>query len=285
MASPHINGVVALMRQAAPDMSVEEIKEIIFQTAYDLGDSGEDNDYGWGMVDAFEAVLHTSLPPEIPVIDGPTDGIVIDTYEFKFSSEDPEDDDIYYLIDWDDNTSSEWIGPYNSGEEIIVNHTWYDPGTYEIRAKAKDNNYAESDWSEPHIMLISENQPPDKVTIDGPKWGFGGKEYEFTFTSADPEEHNIYYMVDWDDDLKTDWLGPFNSSETITLNHSWKIKGEYCIKAWAKDLYDGTSKQSSFYLKILTNAKRERPRNPLFTEILERFLRLFPIFQKLLGLE
>ncbi|UCD75024.1 MAG: S8 family serine peptidase [Phycisphaerales bacterium] len=57
MASPHVNGVVALMRQANPDLSVEQIKQIIYDTAYDLGIPGEDNDYGWGMIDAYEAVL------------------------------------------------------------------------------------------------------------------------------------------------------------------------------------------------------------------------------------
>ena len=68
MASPHINGVVALMREANPNIGVNEIKEIIFQTAYDLGAPGEDNSYGWGMIDAYEAVLHTNLPPEQPPI-------------------------------------------------------------------------------------------------------------------------------------------------------------------------------------------------------------------------
>ncbi|MHC4825404.1 MAG: S8 family serine peptidase [Planctomycetota bacterium] len=56
MASPHVNGVVALMREANPDIAVEQVKQIIYDTAFDLGLPGEDNDYGWGMVDAFEAV-------------------------------------------------------------------------------------------------------------------------------------------------------------------------------------------------------------------------------------
>ncbi len=56
MASPHVNGVVALVRQACPDLTVEEVKQIIFEAAYDLGSPGEDNSYGWGMVDAYEAV-------------------------------------------------------------------------------------------------------------------------------------------------------------------------------------------------------------------------------------
>lgn len=56
MASPHVNGTVALMRQACPDLTPAEIKQILFDTAVDLGSTGEDNDYGWGMIDAYAAV-------------------------------------------------------------------------------------------------------------------------------------------------------------------------------------------------------------------------------------
>jgi len=57
MASPHVNGVVALMREACPDLVPEVILQIVYDTAYDLGPAGEDNDYGYGMIDAYEAVL------------------------------------------------------------------------------------------------------------------------------------------------------------------------------------------------------------------------------------
>lgn len=66
MASPHINGVVALMREINPDIPVEDTKQIIFDTAVDLGATGEDNSYGWGMVDAYEAVIAASTG-EIPM--------------------------------------------------------------------------------------------------------------------------------------------------------------------------------------------------------------------------
>ncbi|MBT4585159.1 MAG: S8 family serine peptidase, partial [Phycisphaerae bacterium] len=56
MASPHINGAVALMVQANPDLAVETIKEILYSTAVDLGSAGEDNDYGHGIIDCVEAV-------------------------------------------------------------------------------------------------------------------------------------------------------------------------------------------------------------------------------------
>ena len=56
-ASPHVNGTVALMRQACPGLTVKEIKQILYMTAHDLGPAGEDNDYGWGMIDAEQAVV------------------------------------------------------------------------------------------------------------------------------------------------------------------------------------------------------------------------------------
>ena len=56
MAAPHVNGVVALMLEACPYLTVNEIKQILYDTAVDLGAPGEDNDYGWGMIDALAAV-------------------------------------------------------------------------------------------------------------------------------------------------------------------------------------------------------------------------------------
>lgn len=56
MAGPHVAGVVALMRAADPDLDVITIKEILLATARDLGPPGEDDDSGFGCVDAFAAV-------------------------------------------------------------------------------------------------------------------------------------------------------------------------------------------------------------------------------------
>jgi bacillopeptidase F len=57
MAGPHVAGVVALMRQANPDLDVDSIKQVLMNTARDLGNLGEDNTFGWGVIDAYEAVL------------------------------------------------------------------------------------------------------------------------------------------------------------------------------------------------------------------------------------
>jgi subtilisin family serine protease len=57
MACPHVAGVVALMRSANPNVDVITIKEVLMATAHDLGTPGEDNTYGRGFIDAYQAVL------------------------------------------------------------------------------------------------------------------------------------------------------------------------------------------------------------------------------------
>ncbi len=80
MAGPHIAGVVALMRQANPNADVHTIKTVMMETARDLGPAGEDNDYGWGVIDAYQAVLAVSvtdtIPPEVTVTE-PNGGEVL----------------------------------------------------------------------------------------------------------------------------------------------------------------------------------------------------------------
>jgi len=57
MSCPHIAGIIALMRAANPDVDVTTVKQILMDTATDLGSPGNDNNYGYGFVDAFAAVL------------------------------------------------------------------------------------------------------------------------------------------------------------------------------------------------------------------------------------
>ncbi len=56
MASPHITGSVAILRQVNPNLDVNTIKNIILQSCVDLGPTGEDNTYGHGYLDLRNAV-------------------------------------------------------------------------------------------------------------------------------------------------------------------------------------------------------------------------------------
>ena len=56
MAAPHASGVLALEFAANPNLTAQEAVEILYSTATDLGPEGFDEGYGWGEVNALEAV-------------------------------------------------------------------------------------------------------------------------------------------------------------------------------------------------------------------------------------
>ncbi|MEJ2526237.1 MAG: S8 family serine peptidase [Desulfuromonadales bacterium] len=51
-ATPHVSGVMALLLSAFPGLPLDELEQALTQSATDLGDTGPDNSYGFGLVDA-----------------------------------------------------------------------------------------------------------------------------------------------------------------------------------------------------------------------------------------
>ena len=68
MAAPHLTAAVALMREYNPEATSQQIKQALYESAVDLGDPGEDNAYGNGLVD-LEAALALIPPPDDPQIE------------------------------------------------------------------------------------------------------------------------------------------------------------------------------------------------------------------------
>ncbi len=98
-------------------------------------------------------------PPETPIIiSGSNENIVGQESEYKFSAEDPDNDNVYIMVDWGDNSGGIWHGPYSSGQEISLKHIWENDGNYNIKAKSKDIYEYESDWSESYQVTIGWNQ-------------------------------------------------------------------------------------------------------------------------------
>ncbi len=98
-------------------------------------------------------ITGNNTPPDIPEINGTTQGKPHIEYNYTLLSIDPDGNDVYYFIDWGDQTNSSWIGPYPSGEQITQPHTWSKKGTYVVRCKAKDTSDAESDWAILHVKM------------------------------------------------------------------------------------------------------------------------------------
>ncbi|UCC79696.1 MAG: S8 family peptidase, partial [Candidatus Zixiibacteriota bacterium] len=67
MACPHVAGAVALLRQYNPEATPDTIKWALMQSAIDLGNEGEDNTYGHGIIN-IRAALDFMPPPDAPFI-------------------------------------------------------------------------------------------------------------------------------------------------------------------------------------------------------------------------
>jgi len=68
MAAPHVSGMVLLLKEAFPEVAGEEILFALYSTATDLGDVGEDNTFGNGLINgpaafAYLSQFHTSTAP------------------------------------------------------------------------------------------------------------------------------------------------------------------------------------------------------------------------------
>ena len=100
-------------------------------------------------------VISSNSPPAIPQRPiGSESGKIRKPYSYSTSTTDPDNDMVYYLFDWGDNTDTDWIGPCTSGEPITRSHTWATPGTYHLRVKARDDHTLESEWSESLIVAL-----------------------------------------------------------------------------------------------------------------------------------
>ncbi len=92
MAAPHVSGAVLLLKEAFPEVSGRQILNALYQTATDLGDAGEDNSYGMGLISlpaayAFLAARYTPTPavstgPDLQIV-GLPEGTLGICYEYS----------------------------------------------------------------------------------------------------------------------------------------------------------------------------------------------------------
>ena len=56
MATPHVTGAVAIAKQLYPNASYQDLAQLVFQTATDIGEAGVDDIYGWGLLNVGNVV-------------------------------------------------------------------------------------------------------------------------------------------------------------------------------------------------------------------------------------
>ncbi len=191
------------------------------------------------------------------------------------------DNDIY-LIKTDSSGYEEW-------DEILDNEDTDDVGYSGLQTS--DGAYIITGYTGNYINETLDvwviktgdeghNHPPDVPHIECPLSVKAGEKCNFNVTSADPNNDNISYFIDWGDGTNTDWSDFTISGNKITFNHAWEKKGTYIIKVKAKDAFNAESKWSEIEIKT---PKNKNIIHPLFLRFLEIFQNLFIILGILLN--
>jgi hypothetical protein len=100
-----------------------------------------------------------STAPNTPTITGETQGQVRTIYNYTITTTDPDNDNVHYEINWGDNTT-QITGLHESGEEIVINHTWNVRGTYIVRVRAIDMLNLKSDWAALTVTMPCSHKIP-----------------------------------------------------------------------------------------------------------------------------
>jgi hypothetical protein len=276
MAGPHVAGVVALMRQANPNADVQTIKQVLMSTARDEGTPGEDNDYGWGCIDAYEAVLAImvtdTIPPEVTVTN-PNGGEVLDvgtTYAITWNATDNvgvSSISIYYSYDgganYDliDNLSGnpgtyDWTVPNTPSTQCLVKVYAYD-------AAANEG----SDVSDAFFTIQQDTEPP-VVTVVQPNGGevlSVGSVYSIQWNATD----NIGITsteIDYSYDSGANWYDVADLSGNPG-SYGWTVPNTpsttCLVRVYA---YDGAGNQGFDASDVYFTIEGAPPETPMFVE-------------------
>jgi hypothetical protein len=144
------------------DSYLRLVKERINDSYYEMIDGTDGIEEIFGQTWWYSPIIHVSVTnnapdkPQRP--SGPNKGKPGTEYTYSTKTFDDNGDDIYYQWNWGDGTTSDWEGPYLSGETVESSHIWNEQGNFQIKVKAKDTHDNESEWSEPFSVTMPRNK-------------------------------------------------------------------------------------------------------------------------------
>lgn len=112
---------------------------------------------------------------------------------------------------------------------------------YRVRGYNDAHGWGDFSMLKPLEPITQYNTAPNQPVITGPQRAKPGTSCSYELSCSDLEDHQLYYFISWGDGEIEDWIGPYESDQVITLNHTWSEKGEYLIEVRTKDVLHAKS--------------------------------------------
>lgn len=185
--------------------------------------------------------------------------------------------DIFYSTDdgysW--NTLKESVN--NNDEGFQWDSKTIPDGIYifKIQTKDSDNNIV-TDFSQEviinnNVKNLNNRAPIVPLKPTGENKGKIYTEHNYSSSSYDINDDQIWFKWNWGDGTNSGWVGPYYSNETVIVSHIWNINGDYEIRLKAKDSH-GLESEWSDTLKVTM------PKYHSYNPILQRLLKMLERF-------
>jgi hypothetical protein len=217
-------------------------------------------------------VVDTTSDERYPDVRFDSDGNFIGTYVMNNN---------LYALESDDGGVT-WIEPtkgqVNTNNDVVVEeYKTSDLTDLAIKAMWEETG---TEGTEIWIgdVAAPSNLPPLTPTITGPTKLKRFINYEFTFTTTDPDLDDIIYFVDWGDGTNIT-SSQVTSGTPFIIKHKYTTKAAFIIKCKAKDTKDAWSG----WAELPVSTPRVSMRPMIIQKILETFPHAFPMLRYLLG--
>jgi len=200
-------------------------------------------------------------PPSVPEVTGRLACRPGDTAELSATSTDQDDDLVSYLFAWGDTSSAEWTPDYPSGVTVTRGHAYAESGAYAVRARARDDKGAESEWSPTETLRVGVFSPGIPVRPAGPTTWEWGTVYACSTSATSPYGESLFIQYDWGGSLG-DWGGQVASDSFRIGTHMFDSIGPYAVRARSMDKVGVTSVWSDSLVVVVGCSSNYRPDVP-----------------------
>lgn len=222
-AAPHVTGAAALLMSAIPDLNVTDLEAALKLSTQELGTPGPDNDFGYGLVDAWAAYLALTEVPAAPVAMDDSymvnegEDLIIAAPGVLANDMDANGDQLTAILESSAAMGSLSFNPDGSFQYSPNSGVTQDSFTY----TAFDGTLS----SPPATVHITINSPSfnNRPVADagGPYIGTTGNSIVFNGSgSTDPDGDPLTYR--WD-------FGDGNAGTGISASHSYSMEGTYPV--------------------------------------------------------